>query len=129
MTDDIVMKISNLPQTFLQDPCTEKSAQPKKALRRKEDDEDIVDVAASGVIKTTKIDFEPERDELFAAVSEKRKRIQEMEERPKISSFRGPQKRNKVDIETENAGVVQQRKKVGDVQTQARLRHINEEFA
>ena len=120
----------------LQVPCKGQSAgtlpppQPKKALRRKEDD-DIADMAAaSGVIKTTKIDFEPERDELFAAVSEKRKRVQAMErETPKISSFRGPQKRNKVDIETENAGVGQQRKKVGDVQTQARLRHINEEFA
>ena len=78
-------------------------------------------MAASGVIKTTKIDFEPERDELFAAVSEKRKRIQAMEERPKISSFRGPQKNNKVDLESQNDGVDKQRKKVGNVQAEARL--------
>jgi len=97
------------------DTCLRKSAQPKKALRREEDDQDIADMAASGVIKTTKIDFEPERDELFAAVSEKRKRIQAMEERPKISSFRGPQKSNKVDLESQNAGVDQQRKKAGNV--------------
>ena len=97
--------------------------QPKKALRRKEDDDDIADTAAaSGVIKTTKIDFEPERDELFAAVSEKRKRVQAMErERPKISSFRGPQKSNNNDddVEKQNAGVDHQRKKAGHVHGKA----------
>ena len=101
-----------------------KSAQPKKALRRKEDDYDIVKVAASEVIKTTKIDFEPERDELFAAVSEKRKRIQAMEERPKISSFRGPQKSNNVDLESQNVGMGQQQKKAGNVQAEVRTQQF-----
>ena len=54
--------------------------------------------------------------------SEKRKRIQAMEERPKISSFRGPQKSNKVDLESQNAGMGQQRKKGGHVQAEARLK-------
>ncbi len=79
---------------------------PKKTLRKKEEEE-----SQEGVIKTTKIDFEPERDELLAAVvaSESKKRLRrptsgqhggvvvvdedEMDERPKISSFRGPQKK------------------------------------
>jgi hypothetical protein len=67
---------------------------PKKTLRKEVDDEDLGDV-----IKTTKIDFEPERDELLAAVSkmkeERRKMPSDVEERPKISSFRGSQSEQK----------------------------------